>query len=256
MRNLLLVMLALWVVMGGSNVRAGEPVRLRLLGGSIGDQVPLLINNDPAPVPSGTFIVQDKSKGVTWFLNLLKGTARAVELPFNNGNHESALTPDGLTLAIPHYETLGPGDFEGGGFFAGSEVSLVDVKTGRSSVLVGSPNPLGRPKPHGATWLANGDLIITAQLANSLIRFAKPLSADGGGARVYSFTGSACHTPHLVNQIPASNLVVSGCRCTNPGDHSNCAGALAVADLESGATRVLPAALGAEGITVTPKGEV
>jgi hypothetical protein len=31
---------------------------------------------------------------------------------------------------------------------------------------------------------------------------------------------------------------------------------LAVADLESGATRVLPAALGSEGITVTPKGEV
>jgi len=197
MRKLLLVLVALGAL-GGSKVRAGEAVRLRLLGSPIGDQAPILINNDPAHVLSGTFIVQDKSKGVTWFLNLAKGTARAVELPFNNGNHESALTADGLTLASPHYETLGPGDFEGGGFFAGSEVSLVDVKTGRSSVLTGSANPVGRPKPHGASWLANGDLIITAQLANSLIRFAKPLNADGGGARVYSFMGSSCHTPHLV----------------------------------------------------------
>jgi hypothetical protein len=179
-----------------------------------------------------------------------------VELPYNNGNHESALSADGLTLAIPHYETLGSGDPEGGGFYSGAEVSLVDLKTGQSRVLTAAANPLGRPKPHGAQWLANGDLVVTAQQANGLIRFPKPLSPGAGVPQVLNFAGTACHTPHLVEQIPSSNLVVSGCRCTNPGDKPSCAGALAVADLENSATRVLPAGLGAEGIAVTPQGEV
>jgi hypothetical protein len=179
-----------------------------------------------------------------------------VELPYDNGNHESALSADGLALASPHYETLGAGDSEGGGFYPGAEVSLVDLKTGQSRVLKAAANPLGRPKPHGAQWLANGDIVVTAQQANGLIRFPKPLSPGAGVPQVFNFAGSACHTPHLVEQIPSSNLVVSGCRCTNPGDKPSCAGALAVADLESGATRVLPAGLGAEGIAVTPQGEV
>jgi hypothetical protein len=233
-----------------------ETNHLRLLGRPLGDQSPTVIRYDSASLPGGTFIVQDKSKGVTWFLNLTKGLARAVELPFNNGNHESSLSADGLTLASPHYETLGPGDPEGGGFYPGSEVSLVDVKSGRSSVLTAIANPLGRPKPHGVQWLANSDLIVTAQLANSLIRYARPLDPAGGAATVFSFAGTACHTPHLVREIPASRLVVTGCRCTNPGDRPSCGGALAVADLQSGATRVLPAGLGAEGITVTRQGEV
>jgi len=238
------------------SARAAEPTVLQLLGRPLGEQPPTLINHGNGPLPSGTFIAQDKSKGVSWFLNLAKGTARAVELPYDNGNHESALTVDGLTLASPHYETLGAGDSEGGGFYPGAEVSLVDLKTGQSRVLKAAANPLGRPKPHGAQWLANGDIVVTAQQANGLIRFPKPLSPGAGVPQVFNFAGSACHTPHLVEQIPSSNLVVSGCRCTNPGDKPSCAGALAVADLESGAIRVLPAGLGAEGIAVTPQGEV
>ena len=208
----------------------------------------------PGVVPGGPFIVQDKFKGVTWFLNLTNGLARAMELPFNNGNHELALTADGLTLASPHDETLGPGDPEGGGFYPGSEVSLVGVKSGRSSVLTAMANPLARPKPHGAHGLANGDLIVTAQLANSLLRVTRSLEPAAGAATVYRFAGSACHPPHLVGEMPASSLGISGCRCTNPGDRSSWGGALAVADLQSGATRVLPAGLGAEGITVTRQG--
>ena len=238
------------------SARGAEPTLLQFLGRPLGEQPPTLINHGHEPLPSGTFIVQDKSKGVTWFLDLAKGTARAVELPYNNGNHESALTKDGLTLASPHYETLGAGDPEGGGFYPGSEVSLVDLKTGQSRVLTAAANPLGRPKPHGAHWLANGDLVVTAQQANGLIRFPRPLTPGGGAPTVFSFAGSACHTPHLVEQIPSSNLLVSGCRCTNPGDKPSCSGALAVADLDSGSTRVLPAGLGAEGIAVTPQGEV
>ena len=149
----------------------------------------------PGVVPGGPFIVQDKFKGVTWFLNLTNGLARAMELPFNNGNHESALTADGLTLASPHDETLGPGDPEGGGFYPGSEVSLVGVKSGRSSVLTAMANPLARPKPHGAHGLANGDLIVTAQLANSLLRVTRSLEPAAGAATVYRFAGSACHPP-------------------------------------------------------------
>jgi hypothetical protein len=190
-----------------------------------------LINHGNGPLPSGTFIAQDKSKGVSWLFNLTKGTARAVELPYNNGNHESALSADGLTLAIPHYETLGSGDPEGGGFYSGAEVSLVDLKTGQSRVLTAAANPLGRPKPHGAQWLANGDLVVTAQQTNGLIRFPKPLSPGAGVPQVLNFAGTACHTPHLVEQIPSSNLVVSGCRCTNPGYMLICEGALAVAVL-------------------------
>ena len=250
------LLLCLLGLIGVPSVVAAEPHHLRLLGQPLGDQAPRVIRYDDTLAPSGTFIAQDKSKGVSWFFNLTKGLARAVELPFNNGNHESALSADGLTLATPHYETLGPGDPEGGGFYSGSEVSLVDVRTGLSSVLAAPANPLGRPRPHGAHWLANGDLIVTAQLANALIRFTSPLGPAGGAATVYSFAGSACSTPHLVRDIPASTLLVSGCRCTNPGDLSSCGGALAVADRRSGATRVLPAGLGSEGITVTRQGEV
>lgn len=135
------------------SARAAEQTLLQLLGRPLGEQPPTLINHGNGPLPSGTFIAQDKSKGVSWFINLTKGTARAVELPYNNGNHESALSADGLTLASPHYETLGPGDPEGGGFHPGAEVSLVDLKTGQSRVLTAAANPLGRPKPHGAQWL-------------------------------------------------------------------------------------------------------
>ena len=87
--------------MDGSDVRAAELTHLRLLGSPLEEQPPSLIGHDAGSVTTGIFIVQDKSKGVTWFLNPAKGMARAVELPFNNGNHESALLPDGLTLPVP-----------------------------------------------------------------------------------------------------------------------------------------------------------
>src|SRR4029077_15908029 len=96
-----------------------------------------------------------------------------------------------------------------------------------------------------------------AQVANSLVRFTTPLKPDGGAVRVYSLQGTACGTPHLVSQIPGTNLAVSGCRCDNNRDDPvGCTGQLAVVDLDSGRTRVLPAGARAEGLTATAGGEV
>lgn len=230
------------------------PVALQTVGPALGDEPILMIRHDGASLPTGTFIAQDKSKGVTWLFDLAHGRVRAIELPYNNGNHETAVNVDGTALVSPHYETLGPGDNEGGGFYPGAEVSVVDLTTGNGHVLVAAAMPLGRPKPHGAHWMDNGDLLVTVQVANSVVRFTTPLKPDGGAVRVYSLQGTACGTPHLVSQIPGTNLAVSGCRC--PDDPVDCTGQLAVVDLDSGRTRVLPAGARAEGLTVTPAGEV
>jgi hypothetical protein len=233
------------------------PVALQTVGPPLGDGPVIMIQHDGTSLPTGTFIAQDKSKGVTWLFDLAHGRVRAIELPYNNGNHETAVNVDGTALVSPHYETLGPGDNEGGGFYPGAEVSVVDLTTGNGHVLVAAAIPLGRPKPHGAHWMDNGDLLVTAQVANSIVRFTTPLKPDGGAVRVYSLQGTACGTPHLVSQIPGTNLAVSGCRCDkNPDDPPDCTGQLAVVDLDSGRTRVLPAGTRAEGLTVTPAGEV
>ena len=242
-----------WSNMAAADARDG-PVALQPVGPPLGDEPVLMFRHDGAPLPTGTFIAQDKSKGVTWLFDLAHGRVRAVELPYNNGNHETAVNLDGTALVSPHYETLGPGDDEGGGFYPGAEVSVVDLTTGKAHVLAAAAIPLGRPKPHGAHWMENGDLLTTAQVANSLLRFTTSLKPDGGAVRVYSLQETACRTPHLVSQIPETNLAVSGCRC--PVDASGCTGQLAVVDLDSGRARALPAGTGAEGLTVTPAGEV
>jgi len=56
-----------------------------------------------APLPQGaTLIAQDKSKGVTWLVAVPPShtpnaapTTLAVALPFEAGNHETAMTQDG-----------------------------------------------------------------------------------------------------------------------------------------------------------------
>lgn len=234
-----------------------RPVALQPVGPPLGDEPVIMIQHDGASPPTGTFIAQDKSKGVTWLFDLAHGRVRAIELPYNNGNHETAVNVDGTALVSPHYETLGPGDNEGGGFYPGAEVSVVDLTKGNGQVLVAAAMPLGRPKPHGAHWMDNGDLLVTAQVANSIVRFTTPLKPGGGALRVYSLQGTGCGTPHLVSQIPGTNLAVSACRCDkNPDDPPDCTGQLAVVDLDSGRARVLPAGARAEGLTVTPAGEV
>jgi len=261
----LAILAALLVASTGccDNVMAADasdgPVALQPVGPPLGDEPVLMIRHDGASLPTGTFIAQDKSKGVTWLFDLAHGRVRAIELPYNNGNHETAVNLDGSALVSPHYETLGPGNDEGDGFYPGAEVSVVDLATGNARVLVGAAIPLGlgRPKPHGAHWMDNGDLLATAQVANSLLRFTTPLKPDGGAVRVYSLQGTACGTPHLVSQIPGTNLAASGCRCDNNAhDPVDCTGQLAVVDLDMGRTRVLPAGARAEGLTVTPAGEV
>eukprot|EP00889_Picochlorum_renovo_P001936 jgi/Picre1/28966/NNA_004360.t1 len=89
---------------------------------------------DPSNI-RGTYIIQDKSKGVTWLLRLREGKAKAVSLPFPGGNHESAVSGDGRTALTTHYDTAWQGDGEGGGI-PGSDVVAIDVVDGSSSVLL------------------------------------------------------------------------------------------------------------------------
>jgi len=117
----LAILAALLVASTGwpDNVVAADdgPVALQPVGPPLGDEPVLMIRHDGASLPTGTFIAQDKSKGVTWLFDLAHGRVRAIELPFNNGNHETAVNVDGTSLVSPHYETLGPGNDEGGGFY-------------------------------------------------------------------------------------------------------------------------------------------
>ena len=65
-----------------------------------------------------------------------------------------------------------------------------------------------------------------------------------------------CRTPHLVFELPSSTIVVSGCRCTNPGDAADCPGALALVDWSTNEVAMLDAPTGAEGLAVTAAGDM
>jgi hypothetical protein len=110
--------------------------------------------------------------------------------------------------------------------------------------------------------LNDGSIVATAQLNNSLVFYPNDLAL---GNKVYNLTDSGCITPHLLRAIPAnvsadrngvSNLVVTGCRATNPGVSDTYPGKVTLVDLETGDAVALDAGLGAEGIAVTSQGDV
>jgi hypothetical protein len=65
-----------------------------------------------------------------------------------------------LPWPAPHYETLGAGDSEGGGFYPGAEVSLVDLKTGQSRVLKRQLTPWDDQSPMEPNGLPMGTLLL------------------------------------------------------------------------------------------------
>jgi hypothetical protein len=205
---------------------------------------------------SGTLMVNDKSKGVTWLLDLDTRTFKSVELPLAGGSHETAVSVDGQTIAVPQYEfATQKGQTEGGGS-PGFGVSLIDIKTGQPQFLRSGANPFGTPKPHDAVWLEDGTLIVTAQEANGFVKHA-----TDGNATAISVDPEACNTPHLIRLVPNSRLAVSGCRCTNAGcadstGHPGGNGSMVVFDVDTGAWRGLPVGRMAEGITVTGDGDI
>lgn len=197
----------------------------------------------------GTLIAQDKSKGVTWMLDFESQSFRSIELPFASGNHESAVSPDGMKIAVPHYEEVTmKGQNEGGGRSSG-KVQVIDIKTGIATVLAASPNPLGTPKPHDAVWLHDGSLLVTAQVANGFNKFF-----PNGSATAFLFDPDLCNTPHLVRLVPDSNLAVSGCRYTNAGGGRD--GHMVIFDTSTGEYKSFQMGKLAEGITVTGDGDV
>ena len=80
----LAILAALLVASTGwpDNVVAADdgPVALQPVGPPLGDEPVLMIRHDGASLPTGTFIAQDKSKGVTWLFDLAHGRVRAIEL--------------------------------------------------------------------------------------------------------------------------------------------------------------------------------
>ena len=57
--------------------------------------------SDASNLPlKGTWFANDKSKGVAWLVSLTNRTTNAVELPLVNGNHESAVSPDGRFVKV------------------------------------------------------------------------------------------------------------------------------------------------------------
>jgi len=187
------------------------------------------------------------------------------------GNHESAVSPDGKHFAIPHYETPTYNSTEGGGD-PGSSVSIIETETGRSAFLPMRPDPWVnnaqgvprdpsiKPKPHGATFMPNGDLLVTNQLANSIIR----VDSKNGNVTAYALAPAGCSTPHLVRVIPGlkqgdkARFAVTGCRGTNADTPADYVGRLTIIELATGRARALktPGGKWNEGITVTRGGEI
>ena len=247
-----------------------ERVVLRPSDGAVGSPDPILniLNDSVNPdMLHGTWIAQDKSKGVTFLIRPSDGEYKAVLLPSSQGNHETSVSQDGLLAVTTQYDTARQGDGEGGGV-PGSNILEIEIPQGELGAFGGgnvllraTPNPLQGSSPHGVFVLNDGSIVATAQLDNSLVLFPKNL----GGNTVYNLTDSGCITPHLVQAIPSNvsadrygveNLVVTGCRATNPGVSDTYPGKVALVNLETGDFVALDAGLGAEGITVTSQGDV
>lgn len=207
----------------------------------------------PEPPPPGTFVVQDKVRGLLWLLNLKHSSVIKVQLPFNGGNHESALTADGRYLATGHYETLPPGGKALSGI-PGDEVSLVNLKSASAQVYPTVASPKPGSKSHGVLWLPDGRLAVTAELANSVVIYPAP--GQPGSAEVFELAGTGCRTPHMLRQVPGSALALVSCRATNPGDRTTTQGYLVGIDLLRKSVRSLASGLGAEGFVVTPQSQV
>jgi len=205
----------------------------------------------------GTLFVNDKSKGISWLLALEANKSLAVDLPYAGGNHEGCIAPDGIHIAIPHYETAEPGITEGGGV-AGSEVSLLNLDTGFAEVAPGAPSPYGNARPHDAAWTHSGKLLVTAQLSNAVTDFGTVLQRNAGVAPTGIKIPPPCETPHLLKNIPGTELVVSGCRCSNPDTTANCPAALAIINAADGQARSIQIenAKWTEAITATEDGDV
>jgi len=220
---------------------------------------------------NGVLFANDKSKGRSWLIQLGEKKTLRFDLPFPGGNHESAVSPNGMHFAIPHYETPTYNSTEGGGD-PGSSVSIIETETGRSAVLPMKPDPWVnnangvprdpsiKPKPHGATFMPNGDLLVTNQVDNSIIR----VDHKTGNVTAYALAPAGCSTPHLVRVIPGLKdgdkvrFAVTGCRGTNAGTPADYIGRLTIIELATGRARALktPGGKWNEGITVTRGGEV
>lgn len=205
------------------------------------------------PPPPGTVVVQDKMRGLIWLLNLRRRSAAEILLPFNGGNHESALTSDGRWLATGHYETIPPGSSARSGI-PGDEVSLVDLQSLSARVYPTTASPKPASKSHGVLWLPDGRLAVTAELANSVVIYPPP--GRPGPAQVFELASTGCRTPHMLRQLPGSALLLVTCRATNPGDSATTPGYLVALDLQRESVRALASGLGAEGFVVTPQSEV
>lgn len=203
---------------------------------------------------SGTLIANDKSKGVTWLFDLESKTAQPVFLPYQAGNHETAVSADGKLVAVPQYEVVSSKGQGEGSALAGWGVSVINISTGEARALDGVANPLGAPRPHDATYLDDGSILATAQVGNGMVRHM-----PDGSATFIAFDKTLCDTPHLVRRIPNSSLAVSGCRCTNADcsrpDHH---GSLVVfdVDLTKGEYKTFDVMTHSEGIAVTKAGDV
>ena len=252
-------------------VKGATSTLLRPLDGAVGLPNPVLSVLEEsvasASVLTGTWIAQDKSKGVSFLIRPSEGVYKAVLLPTSQGNHETAVSEDGSLAITTQYDTARQGDGEGGGV-PGSDVLAIEIpngdlgSSGGNVLLRATPNPLQGSAPHGVVFLNDGSIVATAQLNNSLVLYPKDLAL---GNKVYNLTNTGCITPHLVRAIPAnvsadtdgvSNLVVTGCRATNPGISDTYPGKVALVDLETGDAVALDAGLGAEGIAVTSQGDV
>eukprot|EP00890_Picochlorum_soloecismus_P006241 jgi/Picsp_1/6618/NSC_03961-R1_smp-30 gluconolaconase lre-like region-containing protein len=252
-------------------VKGATSTLLRPLDEAVGSPNPVLNVLDESVVKvselTGTWIAQDKSKGVTFLIRPSEGVYKAVLLPTSQGNHETAVSEDGLLAITTHYDTARLGDGEGGGV-PGSDVLAIEIPngdlgtSGGNVLLRATPNPLQASAPHGVVFLNDGSIVATAQLNDSLVLF--PIDLESGN-KVYNLTETGCITPHLVRAIPAnvsadrdgvSNLVVTGCRATNPGVSDRYPGKVALVNLETGDSVALDAGLGAEGIAVTSQGDV
>lgn len=186
--------------------------------------IPLSLSNAVA----GELLVGNKSDDTVWRLSLEDGS-RLGEIASGQGPHEIAVSPDGRLAVVTNYGHGQPGH----------SLTVIDTAGGRATATI----DLGaHPRPHGARFLPDGDLLVTTEQSGALLR------VDVGAGKVAQAIEVGDGVGHMV-ALSRDGKVAYVSKIA--------AGTVARIDVASGKkTHEAAAGEGAEGIEVAPDGSV
>lgn len=181
-----------------------------------------------AAAAHGELLVGNKSDNTVWRLDLEDGS-RLGEIASGQGPHEIAVSPDGRIAIVTNYGHGQPGN----------SLTVIDTASGLATATI----DLGaHPRPHGARFLPDGDLLVTTEQSGALLRVDV---AAGKVEQAIDVGGGVGHMVALSRD--GKTAYVS----------KIAAGTVARIDVAGGEkTHETAAGEGAEGIEVAPDGSV